>query len=212
MGAGLRLPARRPLLVGLAAPLLRASFTAADGTAIASCPSEIGPALANVSGTWAITGNKAQPTALVGSQALASADVGAADVALGVTVRFSVLAYGGAIVRCADVNNFWLVEIVAVSNLISLYEVAATVATLRNSAAFTPGTGVDYRLVVTTVGQTITGYIDGVPKVTWTSAATGQTVTKHGIFLASSGAPTVETFDNLAIWRAGAVSAPGGVV
>lgn len=189
--------------------LLRASFTAPDATALGGYQPEVGPVGSALVGAWSITGNKLLCTTAANSN-IASWALGVADVALACTLRVSgANLLCGLAFRITDANNYWLAFCNSATNQVFLYEVVANVFTARVTAASTFVAGTTYRLVVQAQGALVVVYLDGVSLGSYGSAATGLAVKNHGLFANNS---VTQTFDDLAIWRAGAVGVPGGVI
>jgi len=82
-----------------------ATFTAANGTAIAAYPPEVGSQWAATIGTWEIQGNAAQCSALVGGIAIATVDAGQVDTLH--TAQPTVAGgIAGIVLRYVDAANY----------------------------------------------------------------------------------------------------------
>ncbi len=124
------------------------------------------------SGPWHVDGTgHAIPD--FGDLAVARADAShaAATGAIDATFLDNALSeITGIIARASDINNYWLMNVRVSDNTVKLYKIVAGVASELATAAFTPVVGTTYRLKLVTAGNVVTGYIDGVQKVTATDA------------------------------------------
>ena len=158
--------------------LLYDLFTDADATSLdAHTPTPITPgnAWVEVVGDWAITSN----AAYIGASVLVSRafiDIGQRASVVTGSVRTGAVAASPAGIFCrADPagNTGWMLDIVYGTNLVRLYEVTGASApnyTLRDSVAFTVADQF-YTLELQDDGTNIVGLVDGVEKVSYTSAA-----------------------------------------
>lgn len=195
-----------------AVPLLRATFTAADGTALTALTNDAGPAWAMPNGgSWAVTSNAAKAGASGANHKDALADLGVADVAFAATVLQGTAGGAAGIVLRANgvqANGYWLV--VWTTSGTTLYEFDGASFTSRATGS-APSASTSYRHVASAVGATITYWRDGVQILTFASATRNQAATQHGLHDASTGTPQ-STFDNVVAYAAGAVAVPGAVV
>ena len=182
--------------------LLNDTYTDPDATLITAHTMDLGPGY-TCAGAPTIVSNKATFTAATGvyQPAVAQANQANIDLSMDVTGSFdSGLVYSlpAAVVRYLDDNNFWMIQLYAGG--IYLYEKAAGVLTQRATAAQTTTSGTVYALRVVALGTTITAYVDGVLKITYASAASSQTETKHGWVIVRDGASAAHaTIDNLLV-------------
>lgn len=163
------------------------TYTDANGTAIASHTPDVRPgsnAWEALVGTWQIQSNRGKLTASGGGgQNTAAIDAGVANVTAQVDLVTD--AGGGTdsglIVNVGDANNYWLMAVGA-DGAITLYQRVAGAFTARDNDTYTYVAGNTYVLKIVTAGDTISGYVDNVLKVTYTTAGRAlKTNTKAGI-------------------------------
>jgi len=183
------------------------TFTDTDSTAIGSHDPDVGGGV----GAWVMQGvqaieiqsNKAKYLSGSGF-AFAAADTSDADVQVEVDIAIPNAAnYSyGVVVRLADVSNYWLIDVVRVSSgnpgmrLIRVESAGLNVENEDTNVGAVSGTTVNVRVVCS--GNTITGYLDDVQKVTYGSASFQSTATKHGISVYADYDNT-GTFDNFSV-------------
>lgn len=180
--------------------LILDQFTAADSTDINGRT----PAPINVPGNnWAVIGGTAA-WAVQGNQAAASGggvenwlavDSGIADAT--VSADITVIASGevqGISLRIADSTHHWLLYWTS-GNVVYLVE-RDVGATVRASGALVLTGGTTHEFKAVLLGTTITGYVDGVQILTYGSATSGQTNTKHGLY---AGTISTVRWDNFKV-------------
>ncbi len=183
------------------------TFTDTNGTAIGSHDPDVGGGV----GAWGmlaanaieIQSNKAKYLSGV-AFAIAVADVSDADVQVEVDIDIPNAAnYSyGLVVRAVDNANYWIIDLVRESSgnprmrLVSLVANSYTNHDEDTNVGAISGTTVNVRVVCN--GNTITGYLDDVQKVTYGSASFQNTSTKHGIAVYADYDNT-GAFDNFSV-------------
>lgn len=176
---------------GAAATIASDSFTRAD-SAVALGTSDSGHLWTAHTGTWGISGNKGYLVTDSGSNNLATLDSTKADCTVAVTL--SGTFNGGALTfRFVDTSNFFIAY--ADGNNVTVYQNVATSFTLIGTTAYIWSAG-DV-LSVTLSGQNIDAKVNGVSKVTGTSAA-HTSATRHGLFTSPSPDPSAR-WDNFLV-------------
>lgn len=172
-----------PVLTPVAAKrtLIRATFTAANGTSLDAYTPERGGTATEHGGDWSIDTNTAMDTTGVG-QDLVSWDAGKANVTLEVDLITPAAGAfdAGVCMRVTDGDNNWIVACTQGSNL-RIFQEAATVFTERANGAFTWNNATTYRLKVVCQGTTISAYVDGVLIASYASATFNQSATRFGL-------------------------------
>jgi hypothetical protein len=182
--------------------LILDQFTDANGTnltAHAIAPTNTPAASwATVTGTgFTVQGNKAQPG---GANTVDAADAGQANVTVSADLVFSNISTtdGGLAVRLTDASNCWFPNLTAPAGNVELYENASGTVTLRAQQAFTFANSTTYTLAAALSGSTITVSVNGTQQLSYGSATSNQTATKHGPHCGGSGG-TALTFDNFQV-------------
>jgi len=130
------------------------------------------------SGDWDIQSNRANPD----GAAIATADVGQADVVVDLVVNGGAAGQPGILLRFADTSNYWYLQADRANNQLELHEVNATVDTVRANTAVTINDSTDYTLRAICDGTTIDGFINGGNKISYASASLNSTATIHGLY------------------------------
>lgn len=192
----------------VAGPYVYDTFTGANGTALTAHTPDIAP----VGAAWdnanvEIQGNLATlkgaaDRQLSSIQSNVSDCVIEANISYGTATQTTSNAYAhGIVFRYVDASNYWIYSFIPRSDNmgIALWEVTTT-ATVRAQAipslVCVPGTV--YSFKVTINGTGITGTINGVNQLTYTSAQ-HQTATKHGFKLGYINSGTNATCDNFKV-------------
>jgi hypothetical protein len=160
---------------------------------------DVGPGWSVSGGTWTIQSNAlAAPGTFDSCFSNSShADISAAvDITTGsVTTQFMELLF-----RYTDTQNFWVAAISGTG--FSIYEVAANVTTQRATTTIPAlTTNTTYHVAVTAVGASITATLNGGSTISYGSAATGLSATKHGVRDGASA-----SYDNFLVTSTGAGS------
>jgi hypothetical protein len=165
---------------GGASTLVNDTFTDSNGTNLTAHTPDIRPgsnAWGTVSGTQTVQSNQANASA----SGYYTIDAGQADVTITYLVTPTAAGNGwGITARRSDANNGWDPAINPVTNQIQIYEQAAGVYTLRASTSFTVSNGVQYTLQAVLSGSTITLSVNGGNQISYNSATSNQSVTRHG--------------------------------
>lgn len=157
-------------------------------------------------GVWTIQSNKLSITddGANSPNGCILRDFGSADGTLSVT-GFSGqtnnhAARLGFIFRYVDSSNYWSASWVHQDAGISIYEVASGVATRRAFSAFTYADNTTYAISLVLAGASIS-FTLGATNVSYGSAATGLTATRHGpyMYYADRGAAAKPTYSNFAM-------------
>ena len=165
------------------------TFTDTNGTALDAHTPDIdrsGSGWTEQHFSFDITSNKA--TMDVGGdtqpQGLASIPTTAADVVIETVAQTSdngsSSAFGIAL-RYSDNNNYWLLDVVPVSDTARMFEVNGGSYTSRGTSSPTIDINTDYTLKAIASDQTIIFTVDGGDTVTYTSASHNESQTTHGI-------------------------------
>jgi len=183
--------------------LLQDSFTGASGASLATHAMDVGPGWTVLGGgVWTIQSNAVRAPSASNSAWVVS-ESAQSDVVLSVDLLVpNTNAYlGGAALRVADNNNGWFTVIQRDGGgtpYLAIYEVASGTsnkrATVNLPAATTNST---VTLTVTATGSAISAAVSTGQSVSYTSATSSQTATRHGLFAftAASYAPmTMENF------------------
>lgn len=186
------------------ATLVNDTFTDTNGTALEDHTPDtdsVGWGWGNLTGTWDIQGNKAQPDGVTSAWNHVVIQSGDANA----TVEVDLTVAGGAtsavrmLVRAIDSTNFWAIENQTGTDTLQIYEVLAGVPTSRDSGAATMDAGNTYTLKVVLNGTTITAYWDNVETASYGSASKFSGIPIHGIGSYVGGGFTVVTFDSFSI-------------
>lgn len=177
--------------------LIEDAFTDVDTTALTThtvAPTNVpgGAWLAGV-GTFQIVSNKATVNSNANND-MSWKESSDADV----TVTCLVTAYNtggvvsnpGLLVRVSDATHLWLVDISSNGPSGTMYENAG--AGYVSRATGTPtglASGVEATLKIVVSVTTITAFLNDTQFMTYASASSNQTATKHGIRLGKSGVP-----------------------
>ena len=98
----------------------------------------------------------------------------------------------GIVVRATDKDNFWMCGLRVSDNSAEIWERNSAVWTKRASASMTVNSATDYELEVRMSGDTLTFYVDGVERTSFTSTF-NNTATLHGVRIKNAG-DTVDNF------------------
>lgn len=110
---------------------------------------------------------------------------------------------GGLVIRAADYTgaseDYWYIKITpgTVGNDFEIIEFAAGTETSRATANVDFATSTAYAITVIADDEDITAFVDGGDEITYASAASGKTVTRHGI--QDEGTANIQ-FDNISVW------------
>jgi hypothetical protein len=205
---------RRLLLANQAAPLLRATFTAADGTALGSYQPEIGPKFVVGGGAMQIAGNQVNATAFDGDGAAwAYADLGRADAVTALDALWPDALTGpiGLVFRAALAPLSYTVALLRPQSVagVRIIEVSAHVFTQRVSAPLTVSLGVTYRVVVRIAGAQLDVYLNGLLVASWPTATQNPASSLHGFYRDGF---TNGKLDNYVAYGTSGLVVPGGVV
>ena len=183
------------------------TFTDTNGTSLDAHTPEIAPGLwTEQLGQWEIQSNGAQLATIAGdNQHIATIDPGAADVTIetSITQRIGLMDIG-IIANYQDQNNHWLCLWRADGDVASILQRTAGVYTDRGSVATAPepGVGSSGTIKVVTSGDTITLFINGVQKVTYTTSGRAlKTQTRCGIrdYTTGGAPPRGATFNDFSV-------------
>jgi hypothetical protein len=171
--------------------LLKDTFTAPDGTNLASHVMDVGAGW-TLSGTWTIQGGKAVPAATTAN--LAWADCGQANCTLTVDVVPQTASFPAILVRLTDANNFWLAQVDSATAALDLFSCVAGTFTKVASTAFAITPGATYTMTAVVSGSTLTLTVNAT-SVTYSGMTTNLTATKCGL-RNGWGSGSVSTYDN----------------
>jgi len=195
-----------PCLGGLPGPLLRDTFTGADGTNLTAHTMEKGAGW-TVTCPFRIQSSRCQKNATTNTSAafgdIIHADAGASNG----TVQGDIILAGsgswtlGLALRVTDINNCWLLAAgLSALDKFEISEVSAGTSVIRASATFAFVAGQSYTFKAVLSGQTITGYINGVQQLQYASAASNQSATRMGLVCYYDGATWLSRdFDNFLV-------------
>ena len=179
------------------------NFTGTNGTSLAAhtiAPNNgPGTAWTILSGALEIQSNRVSQT--FNGFNKASVDFGVADCTLKVIINDTGAgqnSYGGLMARASDANNFWAFVLASTTTL-SIIEVVAGSYTVRANGSFSITPFVDCVLEFVLNGSTLTGKANGTEIVTYGSATSNQTVTKHGIHGYFTFPAWVDVFDDFQV-------------
>lgn len=202
--------------------LLQDTFTDANGTALTSHAMTVGSGWTSLAGTWTIQSNQASEAGGT-ANVEATADAGQADVVAAIDI--AVPAGGlttiasGLCLRGPDASNGWVVVIEndGAGPYLGIAERVAGTNTAKGSPAPCSGVpGTTVTLTVTLSGASISAVLSGGgsagESTSYGSAASNQTVTKHGLFNFGASGYTCCALDNFLVTGAGGASAPIGVM
>lgn len=123
---------------------------------------------------WQIVSNEVSETAGNGDPGIVAVDTGITDMDVRARCKKGSAGDVGIFAR-QNASSGWLLRIDG-ANSVELVEVNSPAFTVRDSAVFVLNNATYYELRIVCSGNTITGYIDGVEQVTFTSATfNGQT-------------------------------------
>lgn len=186
----------------MSATKLNDTFTDANGTALTAHTMDVGPGWTAGVGTLQIQSNAATPNSNNDADYVTT-DGGKSDAQIDVTATpQSGSGWESSpqlLFRWSDNSNFWLAHITGAGNAFQLYERAAGVDTLRGTAAGITS-GNSHAITIVLQGATITGFVNGVQKWSWTSASSNQTATGYGFRVSKSGSVVTKcTWDNFQV-------------
>lgn len=203
----------KPLIIAAALSIAPLSvinsdtFTDTNGTSLDAHTMTSGGQTWNEIGSsvWEIQSNKVVQN---GASAWMFASVESSDASVLVEADIAVPSandvVAGLVVRFTDSSNYWLVDIIRQSGgnyRMRIVENNATTETARDEDTNVGSIGgTTVNVTVTANGNTITGYLNDVQKVTYASASFNNTETKHGLGQ-FSGSPydLTTTWDNFSI-------------
>ena len=166
----------------------RDTFTDAGGTSLDAHTPDVDPGggWTESYGDWEIYENQARNVGSNPGDAgwLATLESGAADVLVesDITINHTGSANGaGIVLRYTDVDNLWLVQLNWTTSELRIYERNAGAWTQRASAAVTISAGTPYRVTAAAHGSTITAWLEGAHKISYSAATLNQSATRHGI-------------------------------
>lgn len=183
-------------------PTALSTFTAPNGTSLDAITPEVGGVWTEDAGDWDIQGNRAQPNTTL-QYNIATISTSIADLICDCIVRlitYDANTLPGLALRLTDTSNYWHITIAGGGNQIRIYEVNASVRTLRASAAVAIVADTDYNLRAIAYDQTIDVFVDGANKITYGSAALNETTTTHGIVSWFQAGVFESELDNFAIY------------
>jgi len=153
---------------GGAGPLVQDSFTDADSTALTAHAPDIdsvGGGWINPTGTWIITGNKAQLSAGVGGVNGIYIDAGQANVVLTCLVNTGDAKYVGLMFRASAVTDCILTHFSIAEDRIQVFKDVLGVRTEIANVAFVCAPDTQYEMKVLLSALSVIIEIDGVEKV-----------------------------------------------
>lgn len=155
------------------------SFDAANGTSLDAITPEVGSGWTEQQGDWDIQSNKANPTGADpgGVHWVATVDASVADVLVKCIVRTSPNIIG----RYSDNDNLWMVQLNVFNNKNYIYERNGGSFTLRASTDVTIDVDTDYDAIIVYNGQTISSFVDGGNRASYSSASLNETETEFGL-------------------------------
>jgi hypothetical protein len=174
------------------------TFPQTNGTNLSGASLEVGGTWSVLSGAWSTTtGSYATQTAATDPSYLTT-NTGSADVTVTATINdHSAAQTLGICVRMSDNNNGWLADLGSGTNNFQLFEVVSNVYTFRARTTATISNDTDYPLVVTAAGSTISvNFNNGAATLSYGSATSNQTVTKHGL---KAGTTNIKKFKNFRV-------------
>lgn len=167
--------------------LLLDHFSDTDGTDITTHVMDVGPGWSAIDGAGQIQSNRLTTSGAAGAHGDWSfvADSGQANVTVSATVRnMTAGSDSGLVLRSSAAwGDFWLVNAEATGGNFRLYEVASGSFVQRASASAGVTTNTDYALSATASGTTISATLNGGSPISYGSASSNQTATRHGIRL-----------------------------
>jgi hypothetical protein len=173
--------------------LLKDSFVDTNGTGLASHTMDVGPGWTVNDGGWTIQGNKAAVQTVSG-YGTAVSQSGQSNVTGNVTVNLSANSRMGFAARVSDDSDFWRVVVSVNAGALEILEVVSGVQTVRASSSLTISQGVNYALQAQFAGQTVTATVNGGNQISYNSAASNQSVTKHGLTAGANSNGTASNF------------------
>lgn len=184
----------------LLAPVVLDTFTDADSTSLDLHTMDIGTGWTEALGEFIITTNKVRvsPTTI----GIAVTDTSKADVLIVADVDIGgdgAIRKTGLIARYLDNNNYWEITYLPSSDTFAIKEVNTGTPTTRASTTIVGLSNVTAQFTIICDGQTITAFIDGANKISYSSATLNETNTKHGIYLHDYG----DYIDNFAVYPRG---------
>lgn len=177
------------------ATLLQDTFSATPGTSLVSggYTMTVGPgwsffvSVGTLTGTTQTTGSfdYARMVSSAVGDFCAVSDAGSADGVISTTAMYinTTNANAGICFRFTDVNNFWLAHIDLAAQAMQIFEKSGGSFTQRASASFAGAISTPYALSVTLSGASISFSVNGGAPITYGSAATGLSATKHGFYI-----------------------------
>lgn len=203
------------------ATLLQDTFTGSNGTDLTAHAMDVGGGWTALAGQYVIQSNKARANTAE-TRMFYTADAGQADFTA--TLNQDIPSGGvkhseGFCLRMSDVNTGWVAIVQDTgpgAPAVQIYERSGGVNTLRASTSVSdtgfPGSTVT--LTLTASGNTLTfaSSHDPTNSVSYGSASSNNTVTKHGLrhaWLASAGFTPVGDCDNFLVTGAAATYQPG---
>lgn len=179
--------------------LILDQFTAADTTDIngrTPAPTNTpGNNWAVIGGTaaWSVQGNKAAATG-GGVENWLAVDSADADVTVSADITvINTSEVQGISLRIADSTHYWVLYWTN-GDVLYLVERDGGGSSVRASAALVLVDGNTYEFKAVLLGTTITGFVDGIQQLTYGSATSGQTNTKHGLYAGGNGSVRWDNF------------------
>lgn len=176
----------RRFLAGVTTPnyLLYDNFTGPDG-ALVGHAMNVGPGWTNLNGVSLISANRATFTADTpgGDSNVAVTTCPKSDFYFACRVNFAAAAGVGLVVRCTDLQNFFLMRVGEATNSIpgvSIYSRVTGGYTQVASSASSPAPGW-HTLKGSCRGPVLSLALDGSAPITYSSATFQQTATKVGL-------------------------------
>jgi hypothetical protein len=162
--------------------LLYDTFTGTNNTLLTTHTMDVGPGWTAVVNNWKISTNQAVPNSS-GNECLDVADSGQSNVTAAVDSDFTNVGSNTdacLIIRYQDSSNYWLLQLIAASNVLKLYEKGSGSFVLRGSTSYTVSINTTYTLEIVASGNNFTCYVNGVSELTYTGSDFN-TATKCGI-------------------------------
>jgi hypothetical protein len=162
--------------------VLQDNFVDTNGTSLAAHTMNVGPGWTISSGTWTIQSNAAENTA--GTSTIVTSDSGQSNVTISATVTIPTSATGsyGLAARYTDTSNQWRIGVtLGSSGNFTITEDAAGTVTTRATGSVTINANTAYTVQAVMSGTTITATVNGGNQISYGSASSNQSATKHGL-------------------------------
>lgn len=171
------------------------NFNRADTTNAIGTPSDGGSAWVQSAGTWGISTNTGYESGGLSQQNIAVLESSLSDVDVQVTVS-TLGSDNGLVARFLDTAHY-LLFIYTAGTGYRMFKDVGGFTQLGSTASGTGANGDVYKFSVN--GSSLTGYVNGVSKITATDSA-GSTNTQHGL---RAFADSVVRFDNFSAGTGG---------